>query len=81
MSPKTAAILVADDDKNELFFLRRSIDRAGLSNPLFVSHDGQKAIDCLPGAPPFEDRARYPLPRLLLPDLKMPRVNGFDVEG
>jgi CheY-like chemotaxis protein len=79
MSLKTAAILVADDDENDVFFLRRAIDRAGLSNPLFVSHDGQEAIDYLQGAPPYDNRAHFPLPGLLLLDLKMPRVNGFDV--
>jgi CheY-like chemotaxis protein len=79
MSRKPPAILVADDDENDLFFLRRAIERAGLSNPLFVSHDGQEAIDYLEGNPPYDNRAQYPLPRLLLLDLKMPRVNGFDV--
>ncbi len=75
----TAPILVADDDENDVFFLRRAMQRAGLANPLFVSHDGQEAIDYLDGAPPFNNRAQYPLPGLLLLDLKMPRVNGFDV--
>ena len=79
VSPKTAAILVADDDENDLFFLRRAIQRAGLANPLFVAHDGQEAIDYLAGVPPYENRMRFPLPGLLLLDLKMPRVNGFDV--
>ena len=79
MSRKTAAILVADDDENDVFFLRRAIHRVGLSNPLFVSHDGQEAIDYLQGVPPYDNRTQYPLPALLLLDLKMPRVNGFDV--
>jgi CheY-like chemotaxis protein len=76
---KRAAILVAEDDENDVFFLRRAIERAGLANPVFVSHDGQEAINYLQGAPPYDDRAQYPLPGLLLLDLKMPRVNGFDV--
>src|SRR5207245_11208845 len=36
-------------------------------------------IEYLKGTPPFNDRARYPFPRLLLLDLKMPKVNGFEV--
>src|SRR5947207_9652434 len=79
MRHKAAAILVADDDENDIFFLRRAIARAGLSNPLFITNDGQEAIDYLEGRPPFDNRVLYPLPVLFLLDLKMPRVNGFDV--
>lgn len=76
---KGTAILIADDDENDVFFVRRAFERVGLVNPLFVTHDGQEAIDYLQGLPPYQDRAQYPLPGLLLLDLKMPRVNGFDV--
>ena len=79
MRAKPAPILIADDDENDVFFVRRAIERVGLRNPFFVAHDGQEAIDYLQGTPPYEDRAQYPLPGLLLLDLKMPRVNGFDV--
>lgn len=79
MRNKAISILIADDDENDVFFVRRAIERVGLSNPFFVAHDGQEAIDYLQGNPPYDDRAQYPLPGLLLLDLKMPRVNGFDV--
>ena len=79
MRNKAISILIADDDENDVFFVRRAIERVGLSNPFFVAHDGQEAIDYLQGNPPYDDRTQYPLPGLLLLDLKMPRVNGFDV--
>jgi CheY-like chemotaxis protein len=41
--------------------------------------DGQEVIDYLRGEAPFGDRNTNPLPQLLLLDLKMPRLNGFDV--
>lgn len=72
-------ILVADDDENDLFFLRRALERAGVKNPLFVTRDGEEAIKYLAGTAPYDNRAQYPLPGLFLLDLKMPRVNGFDV--
>src|SRR5439155_21926607 len=41
--------------------------------------DGDEALDYLEGKPPFSDRELYPVPRLVLLDLKMPRVSGFEV--
>src|SRR3974390_1679333 len=72
-------ILVADDDENDVIFLRRAFERAGVMNPLFITRDGEEAIKYLAGTPPYDDRAQYPLPGLFLLDLKMPRINGFDV--
>ncbi len=76
---KEAPILVADDDENDVFFLRRALERAGVGSRLFVAHDGQEAIEYLEGANPYSNRAQYPFPALLLLDLKMPRMDGFDV--
>jgi len=77
--PTPAPILLAEDDDNDVFLLRRALAKAGLPNQLVVARDGQEAIDYLAGAHPFGDRSRYPLPGLVLLDLKMPRINGFDV--
>ena len=72
-------VLVADDDQNDVFFLRRAFDKAGLPYPVHDVRDGQEAIDYLSGCNDFKDRSQFPLPALLLLDLKMPRVSGFDV--
>jgi CheY-like chemotaxis protein len=73
------SILLAEDDKNDIFLMRRAFDSAGFLNPLFVVHDGQEAIHYLEGAGQFAERDKYPLPGLLLLDLKMPLMDGFDV--
>lgn len=73
------AILVADDDQNDVFFLRRALQKSGLAHSFFHVPDGQEAIDYLRGEASYADRTRYPLPALLFLDLKMPKVDGFDV--
>jgi len=72
-------VLVVDDDQNDIFFLRRAFNKAGLPYPVHDVRDGQEAIDYLSGSAHFQDRSQFPLPDLLLLDLKMPRVSGFDV--
>jgi len=75
----TVPILLAEDDENDIYLMGRAFDRAGIPNPLQVVHNGQEAIDYLSGAGAFGERARHPLPGLLLLDLKMPWMDGFDV--
>jgi len=72
-------ILVADDDQNDVFFLRRAFQKSGLEHSVVHVSDGQEAIDYLRGDAGYSDRARFPIPALLLLDLKMPKVDGFDV--
>jgi|SRR3974390_324893 CheY-like chemotaxis protein len=73
------AILVAEDDLNDAFFLERAFAHAGINVPARFVKTGREAIDYLQGNPPFDQRGRNPLPTLLVLDLKMPVVNGFEV--
>lgn len=73
------AILVAEDDDNDVFFLERAFKQALIMNPRPRVKDGEEAIAYLRGDGPFADRQKFPLPSLMLLDLKMPRKNGFDV--
>jgi CheY-like chemotaxis protein len=72
-------VLAAEDDEGDAVLLRLAFKRAEIPQPLIVVHDGQETIDYLSGNPPYADRSVYPQPALLLLDLKMPRLNGFDV--
>ncbi len=72
-------VLVAEDDSDDAFFLKRAFFKAGIDAPVHLVRDGQEVIDYLSGVPPYDDREAYPLPGLLLLDLKMPRVTGFEV--
>jgi CheY-like chemotaxis protein len=72
-------ILVAEDDPTDAYFFERAFKRAGIPVTLHFVRDGQEAVDYLQGEGQFTDRARHPLPQLVLLDLKMPRLDGFDV--
>jgi len=73
------AILLAEDDKNDVFLMRRGLEKAGVPNPLFVVENGREVIDYLAGNAPYTPREHFPLPGLMLLDLKMPWMDGFDV--
>ena len=72
-------ILVAEDDENHAFFIERAFDQVGLRNPVFFVPDGAQAIAYLRGEGRYANRREFPLPSLLLLDLKMPNKDGFEV--
>lgn len=72
-------ILMAEDDENDVVFIQRAFKQAEIHNPLQIVQDGQAAIDYLSGSGSFSDRGQYPLPGLLLLDLKMPHKTGLEV--
>src|SRR6266487_2461384 len=72
-------ILVAEDLDDDVQILKRAFIRAGVNVPLRFVTDGQKVIDYLKGDGAFANRTDYPMPTLLLLDLKMPGLHGFDV--
>ena len=74
-------ILLVEDDPNDVWLVKHAFQSAGISNPLRIVNDGQEAIDYLKGIGAYSDRGAFPLPKLVLLDLKMPRLNGFDVIG
>ena len=73
-----ATILVVEDDPNDLFFLKRAFTTVQAKCLMQAVGDGAEAIDYLRGVDDYADRRRFPLPALILMDLKMPRVDGFE---
>jgi len=72
-------ILLVEDDKNDVFFMQQAMKTAGVLNPIRIASDGQQAIDYFKGAGKFANREEFPLPGLVLLDLKLPYVMGLDV--
>jgi chemotaxis family two-component system response regulator Rcp1 len=74
---RTKRVLVVDDDEDHLFLTMSALRRAGGSNVEVEGvHDGQEALDFVGRRGRFADRRR---PHLLVLDLKMPKVDGFEV--
>jgi CheY-like chemotaxis protein len=74
-----ATILLAEDNQDDVFLIRRAIQQSRLLNPIQIVRDGEEAVDYLSGNGSYADRQKYPVPFLLLLDLHMPKLNGFDV--
>lgn len=71
--------LLVEDNEDDVFFMERAFQQAGIHNPVHVVRNGEEAIDYLSGQNGFSDRLVHPLPDLIFLDLKMPGVNGFEV--
>jgi CheY-like chemotaxis protein len=72
-------ILIAEDDPNDAYLLQHVFQAASFESSLHFVSDGQEAIEYLRGTGKFANRLAYPLPGLVLLDLKMPRQTGFEV--
>jgi CheY-like chemotaxis protein len=72
-------ILYAEDEENDVFLLKLALADLRLPHTLKWVPDGEQAIDYLAGTGTFTDRLRYPLPALVLLDIKMPKTSGLEV--
>ena len=71
-------LLWVEDEADDVFLGERALVKAGFAKPMIV-RDGEQAVDYLSGNGDYSDRARFPLPSLVLLDLKLPRISGFEV--
>lgn len=74
-----AMVLAAEDDPRDVLLLERAFRKAELQNPLRIVSDGAEAIAYLACDGRFRDRAVYPMPVVLLLDLRMPKISGYEV--
>ncbi len=73
------SVLLVDDSSEDRFLFKSSLWRATRLRLVAEVADGREALDYFEGRGQFADRNTFPLPDLLLLDLNMPRVNGFEV--
>lgn len=79
MTETNQVILLVEDNHKDVFLIQRAIRKAEITTPVQVVNDGDAAVRYLAGEPPFRDRTAYPLPVLILLDLKLPRRSGSEV--
>jgi CheY-like chemotaxis protein len=72
-------ILLVDDNWDDVMLIQRAFERAGLHHIIISVPSGMDAVAYLNGDAPYKDRLRYPLPDLMLLDIKMPATDGFEV--
>jgi CheY-like chemotaxis protein len=74
-----ALILLVEDNADDAALLRRAFIKARVMNPLHLARTGEEAIAYLGGSGRYANRSEFALPSLVLLDLKMPGMDGFDV--
>ncbi len=72
-------ILHAEDDPDDLFFVRRFFQKRAPEFALQQVKDGEEAMQYLTGAGCYADREKYPLPNAVLLDIKLPLRDGMEV--
>ena len=75
----TQPILLAEDNPDDAELMMSALGTAGITNRVYHVSNGQAAIDYFAGVGLYANRQEYPLPFLVLLDLKLPLVHGFDV--
>jgi CheY-like chemotaxis protein len=77
--PEQAVILLAEDEEDYVLLLKKAFTEANVPNPLHVVPTGQEAMAYLRGEGKYASRDEYPLPDLLLLDIKLPGYNGMEI--
>lgn len=74
-----ATILLVEDSEDDVLMMQKAVKTAGVVNPMVVVEDGEAAMAYLEGAGEYEDRTKFPIPAIVLLDLKLPYASGHEV--
>ena len=74
-----AHILLVEDNRMDVELTLDAFRESRLKNTIQVASNGQEALDYIFGRGKYADRNAYPMPNLILLDLKLPGIDGFEV--
>jgi CheY-like chemotaxis protein len=77
--PVFPTILLVEDTPSDATLIRRAFEKTNVLNPIVWTKNGQEALGYLSGLGQYGDRIRYPLPALILLDLDLPEMSGFEL--
>src|SRR5262245_11044283 len=76
--PAPPAFLLIEDSENDAALIRRAFQKAKVYNPLIVLPNAEEAVNYFNGKLPYQNRIEYPLPSIVLLDLGLPGMDGFE---
>lgn len=72
-------VLVVEDSADDLFLLQNALKKSASQLRYRFVRDGESALAYMKGEPPYSDREANPFPNLILLDLALPKLDGFEV--
>jgi CheY-like chemotaxis protein len=76
---KPASLLLVEDNPMDVELIVDAFKEARLGNKIHIARNGKEALEFLFGEGIYADRNQYPLPDIILLDLKMPGIDGHEV--
>ena len=79
MDYEPSSILLVEDEEAHAELTRRAIRKGGNASRIVVLTDGEEALDYVFNRGKYADKAKYPLPGLIMLDIKLPGIDGIEV--
>jgi two-component system response regulator len=76
---KTVEILLVEDNPDDVTLTLEGFREARIANPVHVVSSGEEALDFLFATGSHQKRKGHPMPRVILLDLNLPRIDGLEV--